>query len=244
MAKKDSIYIKINSISILILVFITAFYAYQTFKLTSISTDQMLLSVEPNIELESENFNKMDSGRVHFLLLNQSPVELKNIKLYSKYYTHIIDSELNEYFLHRGIKTFAPDSTINEIGANGKVKICFDYKRSGLLEHSDNSSFYVGTLENPIEVPMNKLNKFHNMTFSEITIEYQRQLDGKIFSRQFYYLIALPYDSLETIFIRNTKDMIIDTNREASKMSYLIRRRYQTEVEWYIGTHRARSNSV
>ncbi len=227
MAKKDSIFIKINSISTLILVIITAYYAYQAFKLTSISAYQMLLSVEPNIDLESEDFNKMDSGKVHFLLLNQSPVELKNIKLYSKYYTHIIDPELNEYFLQRGIKTFAPDSTINEIGANGKVQIYFDYKRSGLLENTDNSSFYVGTLENPIEVHMNDLNKFHNMTFSEINIEYQRKLDGKIFSRQFYYLIALPYNSLETVFIRNSKDMIIGTNREASKMSYLIKRRYK-----------------
>ncbi|OGU80960.1 MAG: hypothetical protein A2499_15440 [Stygiobacter sp. RIFOXYC12_FULL_38_8] len=220
---KDSIFTKINSISTFILVLITAYYAYQTSILTSISSNQMLLAVEPNVELESKLFTQIDSGKFHFSLSNLSPADLKNIQLYSKYYTHIIDNELNEYFLIRGIESIAPDTTLTSLKANSKNAIYFDYSRSGLLSKDTTSSFYVGDINKPVNIPMQRINKFYNTTFAEYKIEYQRELDGKFFTKIFYYLLALKEDSANAQLIRNTKDNIIGSNQRAARMLKMIK---------------------
>lgn len=66
-----------TNILTLILVVVTAYYARE---LNNITSHQMLLSAEPNIALESRNFEsqiKINSGKFHFLLSNQGPGDYK-----------------------------------------------------------------------------------------------------------------------------------------------------------------------
>lgn len=205
------------------LVVITAYYAWQTYKLSNIANVQMQLSAEPNIDLITDDFNKIEEGKVKFDLLNQSPVKLINVKLYSKYYTHLIDSNLKEYTLYNGIKTLLPDKTIKEIEPESRVPIEFDYSRSGLIGDKKNVTFYLGLPPNVKEYTINDIVKFQNLTYAEYKIDFQREIDGKHYSKTFYYLIALHSDPNQAMFIRQTKDEILNTNRETAMMLSLIK---------------------
>jgi hypothetical protein len=207
----------------IILVIITGIYAYQTFKLSNISAKQMLLSAEPNIDLESDNcgnINKIETGKVRFQLVNLSPVDLKNIRLSSKYCTHLIDSKLNEYTLLRGIKTILPDFEIKRIKGNVKIPIEFDYKRSGLTG-KDDAYYYIGIPPSVKRYSISDIiNNFSTLTYAEYRIDFQREIDGRDYSRSFCYLIALTGDLL----IRQTsKEDILNQNRETAVNMQLLR---------------------
>lgn len=206
--------------STIILVFITVFYACQTYRLSNISAKQMILSAEPNIDLESGNFNKIEAEKVKFKLINLSPVDLKNIRLYSKYYTHLIDSELNEYTLFRGIKIILPDFKIEKIKGKAEVFIEFDYKRSGLT-NKDDAYFYIGIPPAVKSCSINDINnKFFALTYAEYRIEFQREIDGRDYSRTFYFLIPLTGNLL----IRQaSREDILNQNREIAGTVQLLK---------------------
>lgn len=207
----------------LVLVFITAYYAWQTNKLSNIANGQMQLSAEPNIDLISDDFNKIEAGKVKFDLLNQSPLKLINVKLFSKYYTHLIDSNLKEYTLYNGVKNHLPDKTIKEIEPESKVPIEFDYSRSGLTGDKKNVSFYLGYPPNVEEYTFNDIAKFYNRTYAEYKIDFQRGIDGKHYSIKYYYLILLHSDLNKAIFVRQTKDEILNSNRETASIISLMK---------------------
>jgi hypothetical protein len=183
----------------------------------------MLLSAEPNIDLESDNsdkINKIEAEKVKFKLINLSPVDLKNIRLYSKYYTHLIDSDLNENTLLRGIKTILPDFEIEKIKGNAKASIEFDYKRSGLT-NKDDAYYYIGIPPAVKRYSINNdINKFFALTYAEYRIDFQREIDGKDYSRTFYYLIPLTGNLL----IRQTaRDDILNQNRDIARTVQLLK---------------------
>lgn len=197
-------------------------YTDETRKLVSVSKEQMLLAAEPNIELESNTAIALKEDNFCFKLANLSPVNLRNIKFYSRYITHIIDDNLTESFLHRGAKISAPDSVVKKLSAKSEIPACFNYRRSGLLEKDDNAFYLLGDISNPIKIPVSAINKFHNVTFAEYTIEYQRELDGKVFDKSFYYQLTMPYDSPQILLIRSNKEDILNNNRETAKILKMI----------------------
>ena len=220
--KNDMKLSKIGTFSTIVLVLITAFYAFQTFRLSRIESEQTILAAEPNIDLESidlesNNFIKIEEGKVKFNLINLSSVNLKNIRLYSKYYTHLIDQGLNEFMLYRGTKNLLPDFVIERIEGNNKLRVEFDYKRSGMTRISDNTFFNIGIPPNIKKYSIRDLEKFYNLTYAEYRILFQRKIDGKEYSRTFYYLIALPTDLKKAMLIRQTKEDIINQNRETAR---------------------------
>lgn len=219
--KDDTKISKISIFSTIVLVLITAFYAYQTFRLSHISSEQMLLAAEPNIDLESKKFLKLENDKVKFELINLSPIKLKNIRLYSKYHTHLIDINLNEFVLYRGIKTLSPDFEIDRIEGNSKLPVEFDYSRSGITQTNDNTHFTIGIPPNIKSYSIRDINKFFNLTYAEYRIEFQREIDGKEYYRAFYYLVVLPSDLKEARFIRQTKEDIINQNREIAQFVHL-----------------------
>jgi len=221
--KSDTIFSKINALSIVALVVITGLYAWQTYRLSNIASEQMILSAEPNIDLESDNFSKLEDGKVKFELINLSPVGLKTIRLYSNYYTHLIDSNLNEYTLFRGIKRLSPDFHIQKLEGNTKAPIEFDYKVSGLTNKKDSLYFYIGIPPAVKRYSIDDINKFSNITYAEYRIDFQREIDGKDYSRTFYYIIALPTDPQRVRFIRQTKEDIINEVRELARVLQLIK---------------------
>ena len=150
-------------------------------------------------------------------MINLSPVSLKNIRLYSKYYTHLIDRNLNEFTLYRGTKNLLPDSEIEKIEGNNKLSVDFDYSRSGMTKISDDTYFNIGKPPNTKRYTIRDINKFFNLTYAEYRIEFQRKIDGKEFSQTFYYLISLPSDPKEAMFMRQTKEQIINLNRETAR---------------------------
>lgn len=223
--KNDTKLSKITAFSTIVLVLITIFYAYQTFRLSNISFEQVILSAEPNIDLESEAFNKSKSGNVVFQLVNLSPVDLKNIRLYSKYYTHLIDKDLNEFTLLRGIKAILPDFEIERIEGNNGIHIEFDFKRSGLATKvRDDIHYFIGTPPNVKRYSIRDINKFPNVTFAEYRIDFQRKIDGKEFSRTFYYIITASTKPQERMFVRKTKEEIINLNRDTARLVRMVER--------------------
>jgi len=206
-----------------VLVAITAYYAWQTNKLSNIAKDQMLLSAEPNIDFISDDFNKIEAGKIKFDLLNQSPVKLINLKLTTRYYTHLIDSNLQEYILSRGAKLLVPNKIIEEIGSESKVPIELDYKLSGLTSNQENVSFFLGSPPNVKEYTLKDINRFYARTYAEYKIDFQRGIDGKHYSKTFYYLIILQNDPNEARFLRQTKEEIFNSNRETARVISLIK---------------------
>jgi hypothetical protein len=216
--KNDTKIIKINVLLTTVLVLITIFYAYQTYRLSNISFKQMILSAEPNIDLESDNFNKLIDGKIKFELINLSTVNLKNIKLYSNYYTHLIDKDLNEFTLYRGVKSFLSDFEIKRIKGNHSASIEFDYSRSGLTNIKSNAYFDLGIPPSVNRYSIKDINKFYNLTYAEYKVEFQREIDGKEYSRTFFYLIALHTNPKEVRLIRTTKEEMLNQNRELARI--------------------------
>jgi len=221
--KSDTKLSKVGAFSTIALVLITAFYAYQTFRLSHISSEQAILAAEPNIDLESNNFFELKDGKVRFEFVNLSKVNLKNIRFYSKYYTYLIDHNLTEITLYRGIKILLPDFTIERIEGNNNLPVEFDYNRSGLTKIDDNTHFNIGTPPNVKRYSITDINKFSNVTYAEYKIEFQREIDGKEYSRTFYYLITQPSDVKAARFIRWTKEEIINQNRQIARVVYLLK---------------------
>ncbi len=220
--KNDNKFSKLSFFSTIILVLITAFYAYQTYRLSELSSKQIILSAEPTIDLAGRYIRSKD-GKVQFEMINLSQVPLKNIRFYSKYYTHLIDKDLNEFTLFRGMKVMAPDFEIERIEGDSSINIEFDFERSGLTKINDNTFFFIGTPPNVVKWPIRDINKFSNVTFAEFRIDFQREIDGKEYSRTFYYLIALSTDPKDRMFIRQTKQDIINQNRELARTVELIK---------------------
>jgi len=214
--KRKSIF-NFQSLFTFILIIITAFYAYQTYILNKITSRQLILSAEPNIELSSEFSIRINNNKFKFILENKSPVDLINIELHSNYYTHLIDDDLDEYFFKRGMTYMGPDSTIDELQMYSSKTIYFDYTKSGLLEKDDQASFFIGSVENPIQIPISEINKYQNTTFAEYTIKYQRKIDSKVFSKYFYYFLTLPDDSLDARLFKTNKEYIISNDREIAR---------------------------
>lgn len=148
---KASVWEKINAGATLTLAVVTAVYICLTFNIVKITSNQMILSAEPNIDLETSDFNQIDNGKVKFTLVNLGPVDLKEIRCYSKYYTHLIDSNLNEYTLFGGNMMLLPDFHFKKLKAKERISIAFDYTRSGLTDKKENSYFYIADLQYSIE---------------------------------------------------------------------------------------------
>lgn len=212
-------YLTISLILTGIIIIITGYYAYQTYELTKLTSKQFLLSSEPNIELSPWWSNKLDSTslKFKFKLLNQSEVDLINIKISSKYYTHLIDDNLTEAMLLNGIISFHPDTIIQLLLGNDSTDVELNYRRSGLLGDRNNASFFFGEPPNVKSFSAKEITKFYNSTYAKIQIDYQRKIDGKSFKKEFYYLIALANDK-EAMLIRNSLEDILDLNRQTARM--------------------------
>src|SRR3972149_4201756 len=174
----------IQAVSTVILVVITAYYAYLNKKLTDIAREQMILDSEPQIVLYSEFYPKLlqvIDTTLSFRIQNLSHSDLTDITLQINFYVHLMDTTNEESFIaYRAFPFFRPDFFIKSLPGKSidSMRIDFNFFFYELI--SDSGYFYVQkTLNSSGNWRYLNLRKSFGFMFCIFEFTYYRENDGK-----------------------------------------------------------------
>lgn len=202
---------KINAAFTIILVITTIIYAYITYQQANISNKLLLLSAEPNVSLSWANPFTIQNNKIFFTIKNNSLFDIKDVKIYDKYFTIIYDELANEHIIQRGDNHFSPSHSIALIETNDSTKFVLDFKKSSLKD--TNRTEVYGGLTKPQILSSSKFNK-KGFTYCEVEVRYRSALDRKSFKESFYFWVIIPDDNSSTEFIPSTKEFIHQSGKE------------------------------
>ena len=180
------------AISTIILVMITAYYAYKTADLTEIAQEQMVLNSEPHINFYSKlrpNILQVKDSTINFSIENLSHSDLVNFNLQLSFHFHLIDTTILESFIeYKTLPSSYPDYYLPIFHKKTKRKLTVDLRPYIPTISSDSGYFFVKkSLRSEGNWKKINLRQSFGFMFSIFKFTYSRENDAKEFVREFFF---------------------------------------------------------